>query len=1260
MLQLDPTTLPPRLQAFAPRADGESDLPRLEVRLLALRSREGSSEHWQGTEPDGAPSELLFCADGCEFVESLDRWAALEHPRIAPPSSWGEVDGIAHAVWPGAEQTLAEGIDAGVGTDRAQLALLDVADALEHAHAAGVVHGGLGPAFVGLYASGARVAGFGMAGRLRTTAEAQAYTAPELLDPRARPTRSGDLYALGMLALLALYGDPLPHWVTRDPDRLLQQLDPDPDLAEALRGLLAWNPAGRVDTPLALVDALLADPARLKRLTRAALDADLLDQAERLLDHGSTGDPRHQRALRRELARRRLDRGDAEEALRALRPLTEHADDPTPIWLEMAEVHADLGQPVEAARAARHAWETHRDRSAGEAILRLLVRVDEEQHVRWAGELAPHLDEEERTELCIRTAERLLQADEPDRARDWLTQADPTSERVVRLLGTLGSTGPTLDDLLTGEPTPEDRPALLKHWEADRHGPPARRAALARQLLATGPHAPSSRLLAQQADAAGRPAMEHLQALVTHSDAPADHLLLAVHLEARGDLPEALEVCRGLLDRHPHHVGALEIALRLATTLDRHGEAAELLSRLGELRDDGRPRPDHHRRLASLWSAAGQPDAARQTLCAALERSPDEPALHWSLRRLTAQPQDLPVTLQEALACLLLALVDVPAVRRRLALEEEPPWQVAVALVDALGPPTTGLFDRLLEHAPDWEAPIRAVRALADGEVDPPTSAQLARWSGLPTLAGRRLLRGTLAEGEPALDPGPLLDPGPVPGDHPPVLVVGVGVRAQSVPIERSCVLSPTTLPDLPGMLQVVRSGSQIYLAVDEGTLKLGSHYARELRAALGEQITWRGVPLVMLAEAPPEDPGITDLELFEEVPDEVTEPNPRSPVVQAGPVSRLPPDLPALVWEQHGLLRGIALEEGLLAATLPEPGVLALHRGRVPDAVFTVERAGPHCLLSLADERQDLEDLETFALGDLRLTFYARGRHASPADRPTVEMERQPTETSPWLLLDDGTPGGRAIRVHTSPFRMGRARSCELHLAADPLLSRVHCCLERVGELWYAVDRASANGTRVNGLPVSGRSRLEEGDRIELGRTLLLFSRQAPDDVELEELPTDGPWEMLDVDLDDEEDTRIPSAAEVDAAMRRSRTLASEDAIRMLETANAALSVLLRALDETHGPDRGRTELQVLVDASPRHSLIAGLAIRAPSLPTLAVLTRLDALPPNERRRTLEQELLDVVRRTTEHVQRRVPPARMVQVQALLDAVDHRRRLRF
>ena len=75
---------------------------------------------------------------------------------------------------------------------------------------------------------------------------------------------------------------------------------------------------------------------------------------------------------------------------------------------------------------------------------------------------------------------------------------------------------------------------------------------------------------------------------------------------------------------------------------------------------------------------------------------------------------------------------------------------------------------------------------------------------------------------------------------------------------------------------------------------------------------------------------------------------------------------------------------------------------------------------------------------------------------------------------------------------------------------------------------------------------------------------------------------------------------------------------------------------------------------------LIAGLAIRAPSLPTLAVLTRLDALPPNERRRTLEQELLDVVRRTTEHVQRRVPPARMVQVQALLDAVDHRRRLRF
>ena len=165
-------------------------------------------------------------------------------------------------------------------------------------------------------------------------------------------------------------------------------------------------------------------------------------------------------------------------------------------------------------------------------------------------------------------------------------------------------------------------------------------------------------------------------------------------------------------------------------------------------------------------------------------------------------------------------------------------------------------------------------------------------------------------------------------------------------------------------------------------------------------------------------------------------------------------------------------------------------------------------------------------------------------------------------------------MRVSTSPFRLGRAKECELYLKDDPMLSRVHCQLERVDGQWFAVDRESANGTRVNGLHVSGRSLLEEGDRVEIGRTLLLFTRHTPAVPEpaetIEELEPD----------DEEEDTRPVSTEEVQAAQRRvaATVLTANEAARMVGVVNKALSVIFRALDDVHGAgwrlvtDRGST----------------------------------------------------------------------------------------
>ena len=64
------------------------------------------------------------------------------------------------------------------------------------------------------------------------------------------------------------------------------------------------------------------------------------------------------------------------------------------------------------------------------------------------------------------------------------------------------------------------------------------------------------------------------------------------------------------------------------------------------------------------------------------------------------------------------------------------------------------------------------------------------------------------------------------------------------------------------------------------------------------------------------------------------------------------------------------------------------------------------------------------------------------------------------------------------------------LILADDGWLSKRHARIEREGDEWVISDEGSRNGTFVNGERVA-RERLADGDRIEVGRTLLLFSRR-------------------------------------------------------------------------------------------------------------------------------------------------------------------------
>jgi hypothetical protein len=72
----------------------------------------------------------------------------------------------------------------------------------------------------------------------------------------------------------------------------------------------------------------------------------------------------------------------------------------------------------------------------------------------------------------------------------------------------------------------------------------------------------------------------------------------------------------------------------------------------------------------------------------------------------------------------------------------------------------------------------------------------------------------------------------------------------------------------------------------------------------------------------------------------------------------------------------------------------------------------------------------------------------------------------------------------------IGRSRECDVQLA-DTNVSRRHAEVRQEGASYWIVDLDSTNGIEVNGRRLK-RSKLEDGDRVTLGSTELVFRRES------------------------------------------------------------------------------------------------------------------------------------------------------------------------
>ena len=87
-------------------------------------------------------------------------------------------------------------------------------------------------------------------------------------------------------------------------------------------------------------------------------------------------------------------------------------------------------------------------------------------------------------------------------------------------------------------------------------------------------------------------------------------------------------------------------------------------------------------------------------------------------------------------------------------------------------------------------------------------------------------------------------------------------------------------------------------------------------------------------------------------------------------------------------------------------------------------------------------------------------------------------------LEIVEGTGAGELVAL-TGPVTIGRSREAGL-VVTDALVSRRHALVTPTGPGAVVEDLGSRNGTFVNGQDIHGPTRLEPGDQLQLGVTLV------------------------------------------------------------------------------------------------------------------------------------------------------------------------------
>ena len=92
------------------------------------------------------------------------------------------------------------------------------------------------------------------------------------------------------------------------------------------------------------------------------------------------------------------------------------------------------------------------------------------------------------------------------------------------------------------------------------------------------------------------------------------------------------------------------------------------------------------------------------------------------------------------------------------------------------------------------------------------------------------------------------------------------------------------------------------------------------------------------------------------------------------------------------------------------------------------------------------------------------------------------------WVQVQSGRQEGRIYLLAHPRCRLGLDERAEIGIFGDPAVARRHAEIESTPRGYVLRHLAGQGNTRVNGGTVAAERLLQDGDRIELGHTLLVF----------------------------------------------------------------------------------------------------------------------------------------------------------------------------